>query len=128
MTSVESNHERVARIATDLVAIDSVNPSLGGPPGGERRVAEYIGELCGAIGCEVVLEEVLPGRPNVVASLHRGDACPTPVIEGHTDTVGAYLAPKIADGRLAGRGSCDTKGGIAPPCTHSSCWRRATSA
>jgi acetylornithine deacetylase len=113
MTSVESNHERVARIASDLVAIDSVNPSLGGPPGGERRVAEHIGELCRAIGCEVELEEVLPGRPNVVASLHRGDGYPTLVIEGHTDTVGPFLAPKLADGRLGGRGSCDTKGGVA---------------
>jgi succinyl-diaminopimelate desuccinylase len=113
MTSAESNHERVARIATDLVAIDSVNPSLGGPSGGERRVAEYVGELCGGIGCDVALEEVLPGRPNVVASLHRDDACPTLVIEGHTDTVGPFIAPKVLDGRLGGRGSCDTKGGIA---------------
>jgi acetylornithine deacetylase len=116
-TSWTADRERVTEIAADLVAITSVNPSLGGPPDGERRVAEYIGALCGAIGCEVVFDEVLPRRPNVLASLHRGDAFPTLVIEGHTDTVAApsdeLLTPKAVDGRLVGRGSCDTKGGIA---------------
>ena len=92
----------------------SVNPALGGPDGGEARVAERIGELCGAFGCEVVFEEVLPGRPNVIASLHRDDAYPTLVIEGHTDTVGGASAePGIDGGRLVGRGACDVKGGIA---------------
>ena len=113
MTSAESNHDRVAQIASDLVAVDSVNPSLGGPPGGERRVAEYIGELCSAVGCEVALEDALPGRPNVIASLHRDDAYPAVVIEGHSDTVGPFRPPKVVGGRLLGRGSCDTKGGIA---------------
>ena len=55
--------------------------------------------LCGAIGCEVVFEEVLPGRPNVIASLHRDDAYPTLVIEGHTDTVGGALALRAEDRR-----------------------------
>ena len=57
---------------------------------------------------------MLPGRPNVIASLHRDDAYPTLVIEGHTDTVGGPCAePRVDGGRLAGRGACDTKGGIA---------------
>ena len=107
---------RVAQTASELVAITSVNPALGGPSGGEARVAERIGELCRAIGCEVTFEEVLPGRPNVIASLDRDDAYPTLVIEGHTDTVAApleLLTPRIDGGRLVGRGACDTKGGIA---------------
>ena len=61
-----------------------------------------------------MFEEVLPGRPNVIASLHRDDAYPTLVIEGHTDTVGgACSEPRIDGGRLVGRGACDVKGGIA---------------
>lgn len=104
---------RVVEIAAELVAIDSVNPALGGPAGGERQVAEYIGGLCREIGCEVVLEQVLPQRPNVIASLHRDDAFPTVVIEGHLDTVAPWSPPEIAGGRLIGRGACDTKGGIA---------------
>lgn len=110
----EADRGRVAQIASELVAISSVNPALGGPHGGEACVAERIGEICGAIGCEVVFEEVLPGRPNVIASLHRDDAYPTLVIEGHTDTVGGDAAPPSLDGgRLYGRGASDTKGGIA---------------
>lgn len=107
---------RVAQTASELVAITSVNPALGGPTGGEARVAERIGELCRTLGCEVVFDEVLPGRPNVIASLHRDDAYPTLVIEGHTDTVAAsaeLLTPRIEGGRLVGRGACDAKGGIA---------------
>ncbi|MDX6437576.1 MAG: succinyl-diaminopimelate desuccinylase [Gaiellaceae bacterium] len=108
---------RVAQIASELVAITSVNPALGGSDGGEARVAERIGALCSAIGCEVDFEEVLPARPNVIASLHRDDSYPTLVIEGHTDTVAApsveLLTPRIDGGRLVGRGACDTKGGIA---------------
>ena len=110
----EADRGRVATIASELVAIVSVNPALGGPDGGEARVAERIGELCGAFGCEVVFDEVLPGRPNMIASLHRDDAYPTVVIEGHTDTVGGPSAePGIDGGRLIGRGACDVKGGIA---------------
>ena len=110
----QADRERVAQIASELVAISSVNPALGGSAGGEARVAERIGELCRAIGCEVLFEEVLPGRPNVIASLHRDDAYLTLVIEGHTDTVGGTSAePRMEGGRLFGRGACDTKGGIA---------------
>lgn len=110
----QADRGRVGQIASELVAIASVNPALGGLDGGEARVAERIGELCGAIGCEVAFEEVLPGRPNVIASLHRDDAYPALVIEGHTDTVGGPSnEPSIDGGRLVGRGTCDTKGGIA---------------
>lgn len=111
-----ADRERVAQTASELVSIASVNPALGGPAGGEARVAERIGEICGAYGYDVVLDEALPGRPNVIASLRRDDAYPTLAIEGHTDTVAAppeLLRPRIQDGRLVGRGACDTKGGIA---------------
>lgn len=113
----QADRGRVAQTASELVAIASVNPALGGPAGGEERVAERIGDWCTTVGCEVAFEEVLPGRPNVIASLHRDDAYPTLVIDGHTDTVAApsveLLTPRIDDGRLVGRGACDTKGGIA---------------
>src|SRR5207237_1373601 len=39
-SSWQADRERVAEIASELVAIESVNPSLGGRPGGEQRVAE----------------------------------------------------------------------------------------
>ena len=48
----QADRGRVAQIASELVAISSVNPAFGGADGGEARVAERIGEICGATGCE----------------------------------------------------------------------------
>lgn len=61
------------------------------------------------------LRETLPGRPNVIGRLFRNDDYPWLVFEGHLDTVPAPadLVPRLSNGRLTGRGACDTKGGIA---------------
>jgi acetylornithine deacetylase/succinyl-diaminopimelate desuccinylase-like protein len=113
-----ADRARVGDIASNLVAINSVNPSLGGPSDGEAQVAEYIRSFCDGLGLTVEVEEVLAGRPNVIASVQRGESFPTLVIEGHLDTVGAgdmadAFSPLVSNGRLRARGACDTKGGIA---------------
>lgn len=109
---------RVAALLDELVRIDSVNPALGGPQGGEAQVADRIGEWCRGLGADVEWSEALPGRPNVVAKFIRDASYPTLVFEGHTDTVNAVgmerpFTPRIEGRRLYGRGACDTKGGIA---------------
>jgi len=106
---------RVTEIASELVSIASVNPDMGGADGGERLLAAYIARFFRDAGLEVELQEVLPGRPNVIGRLLRDRDFPWIVFEGHLDTVPAPdgLVPRIADGRLHGRGACDTKGGIA---------------
>jgi len=110
--------ERVTAILEDLVRIDSVNPAFGGPAGGEARAAAYIGSFCEGLGLEVSYEEVLPGRPNVVARYGAGENQPLLVFEGHLDTVNAgpmsdAFIPAVENGKLYGRGACDAKGGIA---------------
>ena len=69
-----------------------------------------------------MLEEVAPGRPNVICVVEGGLPGPTLLFEGHSDVVtegdpaGWSRDPfggEIADGRLWGRGSADMKSGVA---------------
>ena len=102
----------------DLVAIDSVNPSLVAGARGEAEVARRITAECIAIGLRVDVTEVAPGRPNVVAVLEGRAPGPSLMFCGHVDTVGVAgmnrpFDPVLRDGRLYGRGSQDMKGGVA---------------
>jgi acetylornithine deacetylase len=57
------------RLLRDLVAINSVNPTLvPGAPGG-RDVADAVASGMRRAGLDVTIEEVAPGRPNVVGVL-----------------------------------------------------------
>jgi acetylornithine deacetylase len=102
-----------------LVGTPSVNPALSADAtAGEARVATVIIDWCARHGIDAWLEEVAPGRPNVIARVGTG-AAPVLVLCGHTDTVSAAgmrvppFEPRVADGRLYGRGSYDMKGGVA---------------
>ncbi len=57
----------VLQLASDLVAIDSVNPSLVPGGAGERAIADYIAQWLRREGLDVEVSEVAPGRPNVIA-------------------------------------------------------------
>jgi acetylornithine deacetylase len=102
----------------DLVAIDSVNPSLVPGAAGEGAIGEAIATHMRAMGLDVHVREVAPGRPNVVGVLEGREPGPSLMFCGHIDTVGvegmtAPFDPVIRDGRLYGRGSQDMKGGVA---------------
>lgn len=102
----------------DLVALDSVNPSLVPGAAGEAAVASALAEACRRAGLDVRLSEAAPGRPNVVAVLEGRSPGRTLMFCGHTDTVGvegmaAPFSPTEREGRLYGRGAQDMKGGLA---------------
>lgn len=116
----------VIELCQALVRIPSVNPD--GDPGcdqtGELACAEFIGEFLRASGAAVELDEVEPGRPNVIgrfptAPSSDGQPKPRIVFAPHTDTVsvgGMTIDPfssELRDGRLWGRGASDTKGPMA---------------
>lgn len=108
----------VISLLRDLVAIDSVNPSLVPGAAGEAQIADAIAAHLRAIGLDVQLQDAAPGRTNVVGVLEGTERGRTIMFCGHTDTVGvagmtAPFDPVIRDGRLYGRGAQDMKAGVA---------------
>ncbi len=106
----------VLPLLEQLVAIDSVNPGLGGS--GEAEIAAFVAEWAGEAGLEVSLDEVAAGRPNVIATARGTGGGRTLLLNGHLDTVGHGamadpLVPRIDGDRLHGRGSYDMKSGLA---------------
>ena len=104
-----------------LVAIDSRNPSLVDGAPGELACAQFLAGVVSGWGFAVSLEEVAPGRPNVVARIGPTGRSPL-VLNGHLDVVGtdgmlhAPFTPETRGGDLYGRGSTDMKAGIAAMC------------
>ncbi len=102
----------------DLVRINSVNPAYEGGVS-ERGVVEYVRRFFQERGVETWEQEVFPGRPNLIARIPGHDSRRRVVLEAHTDTVSVKgmsippFEPSVSDGRLYGRGSCDTKAGLA---------------
>ncbi len=110
--------DAVIALLRDLVAINSVNPTLVAGAPGERAVADRIAAELRRSGLDVVEESVVPGRPNIVGVLEGRAKGRTLMFCGHTDTVGVSgmadpFTPVERDGRLYGRGAQDMKGGVA---------------
>jgi len=111
----------------DLVAIPSVNPDgdHGADPDqtGVSACAEYVAAFLRACGADVVVEDVLPGRPNVIARFPcdhpEPESLPGILFGPHLDTVGIAgmtippFGAELRDGRVWGRGASDTKGSMA---------------
>jgi acetylornithine deacetylase/succinyl-diaminopimelate desuccinylase family protein len=106
------------RLLRDLVAVNSVNPTLVPGAPGERAIADLVAHQLRRSGLDVSVEQVADGRPNVVGVLEGRARGRTLMFCGHTDTVGVAgmddpFTPRERDGRLYGRGAQDMKGGVA---------------
>ena len=105
-------------LVADLVAIDSVNPELVPGGAGELEIARFIAGWLEAAGVEARIDEIAPGRANVIGVARGSGGGRTLLLNGHTDTVGhdGYerpLEPLVEGDRLYGRGGFDMKGGVA---------------
>ena len=111
----------VVTLLQQLVRIPSVNPDNA--PGteqiGEEKIAVFLSGWLESIGAEVSLEEIKPGRPNLIARFAPLDGRPRILLGPHLDTVGVGgmivdpFGGEIRDGKLWGRGASDTKGPMA---------------
>lgn len=110
--------ERVVQVLREIVAIPSVNPIYDPASPGEAALADYVEGWARHLGLEPRRQEVFPGRDNVVVRLPGPAGAPVLTFEAHMDTVGVTgmddpFGGTVEDGRLRGRGSCDTKGSLA---------------
>ena len=115
-------HSRCIQHLRDYVAIPSVNPMRRTdiPPeiACERRYAEHMREQLRHLGLDAELVGD-PERPSVIAEARPQGATHTLLVASHLDTVpvdGMEIKPfdpRLEGGRLYGRGSCDTKAGMA---------------
>ena len=111
---------KTEKLLRELIALPSVNPAFlpaDDPRAGEKRVADFLGATLAHAGLEVEFQAVFPGRSNVLARLSpSGKARQRVWLSPHLDTVTAeesQFTPRKADGKLFGRGACDTKGSVA---------------
>jgi acetylornithine deacetylase/succinyl-diaminopimelate desuccinylase-like protein len=112
--------KKTLTLLRDLVALPSVNPAFlptGDPRAGEQSVGEFLAGVGARAGLTVEFMEVFPGRANLLLRLTpSGKVKQRVILAPHLDTVNGaddQFVPRQSQGRLYGRGSCDTKGSVA---------------
>ncbi len=108
----------VVRTLTDLVRINSVNPSIAPDGPGEAEIAAYVASSLGRAGLATAIHEPQTGRASTVARLAGSGGGRSLMLNAHTDTVGTEgmrdpFSAAVHDGRLYGRGAHDMKGSLA---------------
>ena len=111
LAAVDSS--RTIELATQFCSIPS-------PPGEEGELAEYIADVLDRPGISVHIEDVVEGRPNVVARVEGAGTAPPLVLNGHIDAT-AYptgwsrdpFSPWREGNRLYGAAITDMQGGLA---------------
>src|SRR5579862_4393636 len=110
-----------AKLLGELIALPSVNPAFlpaGDTRSGEQRVSEFLAVTAARAGLDIEFQNVLPGRVNFIARLTpKSKVSRTILLAPHLDTVPPatekQLRPEKRNGRMFGRGACDTKGSAA---------------
>ena len=108
-------------LTRDLIRISSV-VRPGEPGATEAAVAHHVEMWLAKQGFELEIQQVVPGRPNVIAWLGEKGSGKSLLLEGHTDVVtegnpAEWTHPPfgadLVDGRIYGRGAADMKSGLA---------------
>jgi succinyl-diaminopimelate desuccinylase len=112
----------VVDLLSRLVAIPSTNVMVGGQPEDacyEYEIAPFVRDQMVGLGLDVQIQDVVDGRANVLGIVRGPQDGPTVLLDAHMDTVPGVemeiepFSPVVRDGRLYGRGACDTKGALA---------------
>jgi acetylornithine deacetylase/succinyl-diaminopimelate desuccinylase-like protein len=111
------------KLLRELIAIPSVNPAFlpkNDPRAGEMEVANFLAAQAGKAGLEVEFQSVFADRSNILMRLApKGKIKHRVLLAPHLDTVAgeglasSFFVPRSKNGRLFGRGACDTKGSVA---------------
>lgn len=107
---------------SDLVRINSVNPTLVPGGAGEVEIAAYVKRSLAGCNLRVNTYEPQPGRVSVVGRWPGTGGGKFLMLNAHYDTVGVDgmgepFSGAVREGRLYGRGSYDMKGSLAASMT-----------
>ncbi len=112
----ESLQDRLARLTSDMIKIDTRNP-----PGTTRQFADFLIDYLQSRGFSADSIEYEKDKPNVIAKV--GSGSPVLILNGHMDVVppgepemwkeARPFSGEIKDGKVYGRGATDMKGGLA---------------
>ncbi len=115
----QQDRNEILSILTELIKIPSVNTGKDADIP-EARIADFITEYLQNIGikCQTIVTDT--GRPNIIGRWPDDtNEKPTLTLNAHIDTVnidGMVIEPfsaDVKDGRIYGRGACDTKASLA---------------
>jgi acetylornithine deacetylase len=114
-------YSSVVELTQALIRIPSVNPDdqSDDAGAGEANIAQALAVWLRELGAEVIIEEILPNRPNLIARWAPLDGRPRVLFGPHLDTVGITnmkveaFGGHLVDGTITGRGASDTKGPMA---------------
>lgn len=137
VAEIEGRSDELVEIVSTLIAFDTTARGENEPARQEAELQEYLRGRLVKAGAEVELFEPDPaaldghplyppglgfaGRPQLVARFPGSGEGRSLVFNGHIDVVSAEprdrwasdpFRPKVRDGKLYGRGSCDMKGGV----------------
>ena len=119
MDILNVDRKELLNLLADLISINSVNPAYGANAPGEGKIGEYVADFFRRHNIPFERQEVLPGRFNVIGKARGRDNSRCLIFDAHLDTVSvdgmtiSPFVPEIRDNRMFGRGSCDTKAGMA---------------
>jgi succinyl-diaminopimelate desuccinylase len=109
----------VVEALCELISINSINQERGGKKDAESEIGRYLIDCLKAIGCNAKLQHVRDNVDNVIGIFEVNKNRPFRIFCAHMDTVnaeGMTINPfdaELKNGRVYGRGACDTKGAIA---------------
>lgn len=114
--------ESPIELLRQLVAIPSVNP-MGGEHVEdyyyEEQLATALWQALRDVGIACQMLSFAPHRNSVIAYIPGDSGWPTILFDAHLDTVPVVgmtippFEPKLVEGKMYGRGTCDVKGGLA---------------
>ena len=104
------------QLLRDMVGFNTVNAQVSGIPDAERPLAEYLEAVAGDMGFEIQRLDIDGGPAfNLLVTCKVDDDAPWLLFDNHMDTVSVEgmtvdpFAGEVKDGRMYGRGACDTK-------------------
>lgn len=99
-----------------MIAFDTVTHHVSGNDRAEQALAEWLASVAAEWGLQARWLPVEGLGPNLLLTHPINDAAPWRLFDSHLDTVGVDgmtidpFGGQLADGRVTGRGACDTKG------------------